>query len=70
MVHITGHITGHLRGIPSMIFLNIFYKKGTKDMAKSILGKLVTAFVYSLAIQIGLLYELSELIEVVSNVIK
>ena len=65
------HITGHLRGIPSMIFLNIFYKKGTKeDMAKSILGKLVTAFVYSLAIQIGLLYELSELIEVVSNVIK
>ncbi len=39
-------------------------------MAKSILGKLVTAFIYSLAIQIGLLYELSELIEVVSNVVK
>lgn len=69
-MHQMVHITGHLRGIPSMIFLNIFYKKGTKDMAKSILGKLVTAFVYSLAIQIGLLYELSELIEVVSNVIK
>jgi hypothetical protein len=39
-------------------------------MAKSILGKLVTAFVYSLAIQIGLLYDLSELLEVVNNVVK
>ena len=62
-------LIGYQRGIPSVFLLNIL-ERSLKAMAKSILGKLATAFIYSLAIQIGLLYELNELIEVVSNVIK